>query len=113
MSTDPDNVPVNSLSWWEDYFKNHWEANRGREQARQFMEVLAANLPETEREFLSAQKASVLDWGCAFGEGVDVLARTFPQCQVSGLDFAPRAIAEARRSYPHYEFLHTENGKIE
>jgi len=113
MTNDQSNPPVNSLSWWENYFENHWEQNSGREQTRKFMEALVANLAEPEREFLAVHDAEILDWGCAFGEGVDVLARAFPRSHAAGLDFAAKAVAEARRSFPRYEFIHTENGQID
>jgi len=28
---------INSKEWWDDYFKNNWEANNGKEQTAYFM----------------------------------------------------------------------------
>ena len=88
----------------------------GREQragqTTHFMQRLVENLPQPEREFLATERPSVLDWGCALGNGVDVLAKAFPSCRVVGMDFAERAIAEARKCFPKYEFRHTQQGEI-
>lgn len=107
-----DKVPVNSRSWWEDYFTNQWDANNGRGQTMYFMQRLVENLPPAEREYLTSQETSILDWGCAFGDGVEVLAEAFPRCRVAGLDFAERAVAEARRCFPRHDFRHTPDGAI-
>ncbi len=107
-----DKAPVNSRSWWEDYFANQWDANNGRGQTTYFMQRLVENLPPAEREYLASREASILDWGCAFGDGVEVLAETFPRCRVAGLDFAERAVAEARRCFPRHDFRHTPDGAI-
>ena len=108
----PSDAAMNSLSWWDDFFDEQWERNHGRRQTRHFMERLVAGLPETERAYLSSRSLSVLDWGCALGEGVDVLGGTFPLAHVTGLDFSPQAIAKAQREYPGYRFLRTESGAV-
>ena len=105
-------TPINSRQWWEDYFSAQWDANGGRNQSKYFMQRLVESLPPTEREYLASHDAAVLDWGCAFGDGAGVLAETFPRCRIAGLDFAERAVAEARRSFPLLDFLHTPDGSI-
>lgn len=112
MSTKDVMPPVNSRCWWEDYFAEQWDAYGGRAQTAYFMRRLVEHLPAAEREYLNSRDASILDWGCAFGNGVDVLAQTFPRCSVSGLDFAETAIAEAKSCFPQYEFHRTDNGEI-
>jgi 2-polyprenyl-3-methyl-5-hydroxy-6-metoxy-1,4-benzoquinol methylase/glycosyltransferase involved in cell wall biosynthesis len=109
-TTEP--APLNSRSWWEDYFARQWDEYGGRDQTTYFMRRLIESLPPAENEYLSLREASVLDWGCAFGNGVDVLGKTFPRCRPVGIDFAKRAVAEARRLFPQYEFQHTERGEI-
>ncbi len=107
-----DKAPVNSRPWWEDYFANQWDADNGRGQTTYFMQRLVENLPPAEHEYLASRETSILDWGCAFGDGVEVLAEAFPRCRVAGLDFAERAVAEARRCFPQHEFHHTPDGSI-
>jgi len=104
---------VNSRQWWEEYFAGQWEANQGRAQTTYFMELLLDALPLEEHVYLAENSLSILDWGCAFGEGVNVLAKRFPHCRVVGMDFAERAIVEARRTFPSCEFLHSETGIID
>jgi len=103
---------VNTRDWWEDYFARYWDAYGGGAQTRHFMERLAANLPAGLTTWLESRPLRILDWGCAFGEGVDVLARRFPASEVTGLDFAAEAIRRARARYPDRTFVHSETGAI-
>ncbi len=103
---------VNSREWWDWYFSENWDANDGGGQTRHFMERLVANLPAAERDYLRHEARRILDWGCAFGEGVSTLASAFPRCQVVGLDFSHKALNEARRRFPRSEFVHMEKGEI-
>src|SRR5688572_13706503 len=104
--------PTNSQPWWDEYFRAQWEANRGRQQTRHFMERLLASLPEPELAYLSSRPAEVLDWGCALGEGVVALAERFPGARVSGLDFSATAVEDARKNYPDREFLLSAGGEV-
>jgi glycosyltransferase involved in cell wall biosynthesis len=103
---------INSMAWWDNNFSSAWEANAGRQQTRHFMERLIANLPESELEFLRTTAITILDWGCALGDGADALARAFPACRIIGLDFSRIAIEQARRSFPYLEFKTTEQGGV-
>jgi SAM-dependent methyltransferase len=103
---------VNTRAWWEDYFQHHWVANDGPNQTRYFMARLVEHLPAAERQFLDGPGRRILDWGCALGDGVDVLAQAFPHAAVSGLDFALTAIREARARFPRYGFLRVEDDGI-
>src|SRR5450759_759732 len=98
-------LEANSAVWWEDYFQFKWEDNHGREQTRHFMERLVAALPPAVTEYLSGHPVSILDWGCAFGDGVDALASAFPLAVVAGYDFSARAIAQGRSAYPRFRFV--------
>ena len=103
-------LEMNSLDWWNDYFQNHWSPNNGSAQTAHFMIRLIDSLPEPERRHLSEPGREILDWGCAFGEGTSLLARTFPHARVSGLDFSENAIDEARKRHPGVEYLHSRTG---
>lgn len=100
---------INSLSWWNDYFGAQWEANNGPNQTRYFMTKLVDHLASREAAWLAAPGRSILDWGCALGDGVDVLARRFPSARVSGLDFSRTAIAKAAERYPQFQFQLAED----
>src|SRR5436853_3169851 len=105
MDDSCSNYPVNSREWWEEYFASEWEANEGSEQTRHFMERLISELPESEVAYLRSTQARILDWGCAFGEGVDALQKAFPKCQVIGRDRSSAALREAKARFPANEFL--------
>ena len=102
----------NSRDWWNRCFAEEWDANRGSEQTTHFMQRPLRSVPSTELAWLAAKPRSILDWGCAFGEGVSVLAQRFPQSRVSGLDFAAAAIAEARKRYPDRDFIFSSDGRF-
>lgn len=106
--------PVNSRSWWEEYFLQHWDANHGSAQTAYFMDRLLEGLTRRAREhdYLSRTPLDVLDWGCAFGEGAQRLAEAFPNASLTGLDFAGEAVSVARRRYPGLKFVQTEGGRI-
>jgi hypothetical protein len=76
------------------------------------METIVTNLAAPELRYMRSNGTRILDWRCAFGEGVAVLASSFPQATVVGLDFASGAVQEARRRFPDREFLVTPNGEI-
>lgn len=103
---------TNSLQWRETYFRESWDTHNGRQQTRYFMERLLASLPEPELRFLRTAHPTILDWGCALGDGVDVLATSFSKSEVTGLDFSRTAIEEAMRAYPQHRFIHSEEGAI-
>jgi GT2 family glycosyltransferase/SAM-dependent methyltransferase len=103
---------VNSRPWWDNYFEQQWDAHGGGEQTRYFMETALAHLPEPEKAYLSGNPLTVLDWGCAFGEGVAALSRAFPRSRVAGLDFSKKAIDEAGVRHAGHEFIWSEDGAI-
>lgn len=105
-------IPMGTRQWWDYYFGQCWEANGGPKQTHYFMEELIAHLPATESAYLRANSLTILDWGCATGEGVELLGKTFPRCQVSGLDFAQPAIETAKTRYPRHDFILTREGEV-
>src|SRR5437867_1045800 len=92
--------------------QEQWDAHAGGEQIRYFMETALAHLPEPEKAYLHENSLTILDWGCAFGEGVATLARAFPGSRVAGLDFSKKAIEEARIRNAGHEFIWSEDGAI-
>jgi Methyltransferase domain len=76
------------------------------------METMLSHLPEHERAYLTGAPRTILDWGCAFGEGVATLARAFPQSRVAGLDSSKTAIDQARIRNAAHEFIWSEDGAI-
>lgn len=103
---------VNSRAWWEDFFVHHWEANFGKEQTRHFMEALVNNLPGTISSWLADSSLDVLDWGCALGQGVEVLGGLCRSSRITGLDCSAEAIGKAQNLYPQFEWCCSESGAI-
>jgi 2-polyprenyl-3-methyl-5-hydroxy-6-metoxy-1,4-benzoquinol methylase len=95
---------VNSVKWWNGYFQNEWEANHGKEQTAFFMQLIIHALPENIKDFINRPSTTILDWGCALGQGVDLLAKKFPNAKVTGLDISDVAIEKAKALYPDYKF---------
>ena len=108
----PDPHPVNSRPWWDEYFQGKWDDYGGSAQTRYFMETLLSHLPEQEKAYLHGAPRTILDWGCAFGEGVATLARAFPRSQVAGLDFSKTAIDQAKIRNAGHEYIWSEDGAI-
>ncbi|HKQ04907.1 MAG TPA: glycosyltransferase [Blastocatellia bacterium] len=104
--------PMNSRAWWDQYFAESWQANGGSAQTRHFMERLLAELSAPDKAYLRSRPLDVLDWGCAFGEGVEMLARQLPASRVAGLDFSAVALDQARRRFPEREFIFSESGDL-
>lgn len=94
---------VNSRSYWDDRFQTDWDQNQGRAQSRFFGRVALDMLPEWFRCAARSQQWGIVDWGCAEGDGTQVLAETLA-CPVVGVDFSEEAIARARAAYPDIPF---------
>src|ERR1700680_3540893 len=99
---------INSKDYWNMRFTGDWQAALGRQQTAFFAQVALASCPGWFIDDLRAQKLSICDWGCALGDAVPQLARTFPDNTIVGWDFSEVAIQEARKLAPHFTFHHGE-----
>jgi SAM-dependent methyltransferase len=96
---------INTREWYDHQFDVAWERNNGPAQTRYFMTRLVAELPPKVRATIGESRMSILDWGCAFGDGVDALSHAFPACTIAGQDFSIVAITRARARYPNLTFI--------
>lgn len=96
---------VNSQEYWEKRFSTDWEALGGRQQSRSFMDLLVKYLPAPVAEEIEAGGLSILDCGCALGDGTAVLAAEFSRSRVSGFDFSAEAMDSARKAHPGIDFF--------
>jgi len=103
---------TNSVDWWNEYFKETWEYYDGPKQTEYFMNHLLSNLPDHLIALLDKEK-SILDWGCAMGQGTAILTKKFPRSSVVGMDFSQVAIERAKVEYPEGSFLSEEIEKSE
>jgi hypothetical protein len=99
----PAPAPVNSESYWSGRFAGDWRANDGPAQSRFFYRLAVDHLPAWLVRMLRAERPSVCDWGCATGDGTDVLAQAY-SLPVTGIDFSRTAIEVASQSYPGLSF---------
>lgn len=98
---------MNSKEYWDGRFKGDWVENNGRRQSRFFAGLAVSVLPAwLRRELVSG--ASLLDWGCALGDGTEFLAQALPGCVVAGCDFSGEAIQQAAASYPDIDFVRAD-----
>src|SRR5260221_9675025 len=102
---------IDSRPRWDDLRRN-WDAYGAGEQTRYFMETALSHLPEAERAYLNAAPRTILDWGCALGDGVATLARAFPRSRVAGLDFSQTAIDQAHIRNGGHEYIWAQDGAI-
>ena len=95
----------NSEKYWNQRFAiGDWESNFGREQSRFFARIAIENLPEWFRHYVNTSQVRICDWGCAEGDGTDILASYFGTKQVQGVDFSEAGIQKAQKYYPELTF---------
>ncbi|MCE5324022.1 class I SAM-dependent methyltransferase [bacterium] len=90
----------NSKENWDAYFQGEWERRNGRLQTRLF----ARYFLETVRLPKSAH--TLIDVGCAMGDGLPEIAHHYKHLQLHGCDISPRAIKQARQDYGHIAAFH-------
>src|SRR5262249_23211552 len=99
---DPD--AVNSRAYWDRRFDQDWEARGGPGQSRFFASILLSWLPAQVRADIVAGRLSICDWGCAEGDGTALIAATFADRAVTGIDLSQIAIERAAAKYPTLGF---------
>jgi tRNA G46 methylase TrmB len=95
---------INSTAYWDNRFEADWEAKDGPAQTRFFCRLAAANMPGWLTHAVRAEGWSVCDWGCALGDGTDLLEQLMAPAQAIGVDISSRAVEQARRRYPRLNF---------
>ena len=97
---------VNSEEYWENRFKsNDWEKYDGEGQSAFFSKIALNAFPEWLKRDLTKAGWSVHDLGCAEGAGTAELARYFPNCHFTGIDFSKSAIEKAKEKHPFCDFI--------
>jgi len=95
---------INSKEYWEEYFETKWETYSGKKQTEYFMQLIIENLPENVKNYIDYRDITILDWGCALGQGVNLLQNKFLNAKVKGLDFSETAIKKAKSEYRDLNF---------
>jgi glycosyltransferase involved in cell wall biosynthesis len=99
---------INSESYWDTRFKQNWESCDGPWQTRFFYQVAVGNLPAWFMSQLKHQSLTLVDWGCAQGDGADVWASYISPERIAGVDFSAVAVEQAAERYPSIRFLHED-----
>lgn len=95
----------NQIDIWENYFLEKWERANGRAQTRFFMGLILNNIPE--HIFDSIKEDLIVDWGCAMGDGTNLLSERLPNARIFGYDRIENAIKAAKIKYPNNNFTDT------
>lgn len=96
---------INSSAYWEDHFsKQDWNLNNGPEQSTAFAQVAYNLMPDFFKHELQTAQWTVVDLGCAEGDGTAFLAERFPSCHFCGIDFSESAIQQASGKYSNCTF---------
>ncbi len=96
---------INSTGRWDDYSRDEWEKILGGEQAKSFMNLIIENIPLCLEKKISKNEIKILYWGCALGQGIDILSKKFPRAKVCGLDASHIAIEKAKSLYQKNNFV--------
>jgi SAM-dependent methyltransferase len=112
MTRPYDGSAVNSAGYWDGRFLSDWEDRGGPQQTQFFARLALRMLPDWLREDLACEGRSILDFGCAEGDAVPVLAAAFPGADVRGSDFSLAAIEIAAGRYPNHGFSHAPDGRV-
>jgi len=97
---------INSVDYWNKRFFEDWIAKGGRRQTAFFAELCGRELPGWLIEDVRTGKSSIFDYGCALGDALPVLQRSFPDSTIRGGDVAEVGLGMARALHPGFEFIH-------
>ena len=100
-----DATKINTDDYWDGRFSTDWQTFEGPRQSRFFARLAIENLPRWLLDQIRQQGMSLVDWGCAQGDGTDCLASYIDAQQLTGVDFSSVAIAQASERYPAIQFL--------
>ncbi|MNG91367.1 putative teichuronic acid biosynthesis glycosyltransferase TuaH [compost metagenome] len=95
---------INSNVYWDHRFTQDWGNMGGPRQSRFFYEISIKHLPDWFFKAVNKDNLSIVDWGCAEGDGADVLASIVRSDLITGVDFSEIAISSAQSKYPHLSF---------
>lgn len=95
---------LNSKEYWNYRFDENWEKAKGVEQTTYFANLACSLFPEWLIKDVCRNSYDICDLGCAEGDAVPVLQKTFPMCKVHGEDFSESAIEIAKGKYSAFDF---------
>ena len=99
---------INSDIYWDARFAENWDVCEGPRQSRFFARIAIDHLPQWLLEELKRHSLTLVDWGCAQGDGTDVWASYIDAKQIAGVDFSSVAIEQAAQRYPAIRFINAD-----
>jgi len=97
-------ISINSQKYWDMRFSTDWESLDGPTQSKQFSRLAVNQLPGWLINSIKRDSLTLVDWGCAQGDGTEVWASYMPADNLHGVDFSPAAIEQATARYPDIHF---------
>ncbi len=99
-------IEVNSEEYWNRRFRGDWDNNDGDKQSLFFANQAIEMFPGWLRGILENGGKTFCDWGCAEGDGTDLLAKTYTKTYFEGIDFADNAIITAKNRFNNINNLY-------
>jgi 2-polyprenyl-3-methyl-5-hydroxy-6-metoxy-1,4-benzoquinol methylase len=96
---------INNETYWENRFKGNSKLSIGSKQTAFFGDIALKNFPEWFINDIKDNDSSICDVGCAEGEITGLFSKYFTNSQITGIDFSSNAIDNARKKFPHIEFI--------
>lgn len=104
---------INSEEYWDGRFRSgDWDEKEGREQSLFFYRLALKLMPVWLKDKIKNERLSVLDLGCAEGEGVSLFKNEFKASRISGADISAAAIERASTYYPDCDFFRADINNI-
>lgn len=95
---------INSKEYWNYRFKEDWELAKGIEQTTYFAKLACKLFPDWLIKDICKNSYEICDLGCAEGDALPILKKTFPMCKVCGEDFSENAVSIANEKHSSFEF---------
>lgn len=95
---------INSQPYWDTRFSSDWDSLNGPAQSRGFAWLALQEIPEWLLQTIRQDALTLVDWGCAQGEGTNVWSSYVSGSNLLGVDFSHTAIEKATEKYPNIRF---------
>lgn len=95
---------INSKEYWDDLYSQDKQNIQREKQTEFFINLVLANLPKWLVEDIQDESMTIGDVGCAEGIGTELIAKQFSASKVTGIDFAPKAVEEAKHRHPSCQY---------
>lgn len=107
------NNGINSKEYWNERFSTgDWEEKQGREQSLFFYRLALELFPRWLKEDIEKNNLSLLDLGCAEGEGVQLFGESLKSSNICGTDISAAALERARKYYPGHRFFESDINEL-